>query len=100
MSPHDRFELQSFDCNSSEEHDGGEDCISCGAIGGRATSMELDEHRARMILDQTHAAWSRGDVEGLLRYFVDDVSYFCNTGGPDGGPLEITGKQPYGDMLK
>lgn len=62
--------------------------------------MELDEHRARMILDSTHAAWSRGDVEGLLRYYVDDVSYFCNTGGPDGGPLLITGKQAYGEMLQ
>ena len=42
--------------------------------------MEIDEHRARMILEATHAAWSRGDVEGLLKYFVDDVTYCCNTG--------------------
>src|SRR5688572_24711058 len=62
--------------------------------------MELDEPRARMILDQTHAAWSRGDVEGLLRNVVDDISYVCNTGGPDGGPLSITGKQAYGEMLQ
>jgi ketosteroid isomerase-like protein len=53
-----------------------------------------------MILDQTHAAWSRGDVDGLLRNYVDDVTYFCNTGGPDGGPLTISGKQAYAEMLK
>lgn len=62
--------------------------------------MELDEHRARMILDSSHAAWSRGDVEGVLRHFVDDVAYCCNTGGPDGGPLVIIGKQAYREMLQ
>jgi ketosteroid isomerase-like protein len=62
--------------------------------------MELDEHRARMILESSHAAWSNGDVEGVLRHFVDDVTYFCNTGGPDGGPLAIAGKQAYREMLQ
>lgn len=60
----------------------------------------MDEHQARIILDGTHAAWSRGDVEGILTHYVDDLTYFCNTGGPDGGPLLINGKQGLREMLQ
>ncbi len=62
--------------------------------------MQLDEHRARMILESSHAAWSRGDVEGVLSHYADDLSYYCNTGGPDGGPLAIEGKQALRQMLR
>jgi ketosteroid isomerase-like protein len=62
--------------------------------------MKLDEHGARMILESSHAAWSRGDVEGVLSHYVDDLTYYCNTGGPDGGPLSIVGKQALRDMLQ
>lgn len=62
--------------------------------------MQLDEHRARMILDSSHAAWSRGDIEGVLSNYVDDLTYYCNTGGPDGGPLSIVGKEALRDMLQ
>lgn len=62
--------------------------------------MEIDEHRARMILQATHAAWSRGDVEGLLTYFVDDVTYCCNTGAADGGALVVNGVSAYRKMLQ
>jgi ketosteroid isomerase-like protein len=60
----------------------------------------MDEHRARIVVNGTHAAWSRGDVEGVLAYYVDDLTYFCNTGAPDGGPLLIEGKQALGKMLQ
>jgi ketosteroid isomerase-like protein len=46
-----------------------------------------------------HAAWSRGDVEGVLSNYVEDLTYYCNTGGPDGGPLLISGKQALRQML-
>lgn len=62
--------------------------------------MDLDEHRARMILEATHAAWSNGDIDGLVHHFTDDLTYFCNTGGPDGGPLTIVGKKAYREMLQ
>jgi ketosteroid isomerase-like protein len=62
--------------------------------------MQLDEHRARMILESSHAAWSRGDIEGVLYHYADDLSYCCNTGGPDGGPLTIEGKQGLRQMLQ
>jgi len=54
--------------------------------------MILDEFRARDILDAAHAAWSRGDVEGVLSQYVDDLTYWSNTGAPDGAPLTIVGK--------
>jgi ketosteroid isomerase-like protein len=53
-----------------------------------------------MILDLSHAAWSRGDVEGVLSCFTDDITYSCNTGAPDGGPLVIVGKTDYRAMLQ
>ena len=62
--------------------------------------MELDEHKARIILDLTHAAWSRGDVEGVLAQYVDDLTWFCNSGGPDGGSLTVVGKQGLRGMLQ
>ena len=62
--------------------------------------MKLDEQRARIILDLAHAAWSRGDIEGVLDHYVDDLTYCCNTGGPDGGPLLITGKDGLREMLQ
>src|SRR5262245_8372248 len=69
-------------------------------VCGRDSYMQLDEHRARMILEASHAAWSRGDVEGVLRHYADDLSYYCNTGGPDGGPLSIEGKPALRQMLQ
>lgn len=62
--------------------------------------MGLDEHRARMIVESAHAAWSRGDVDGAVRYCADGITYFCNTGGPDGGPLTIVGKEAYRQFLQ
>ena len=62
--------------------------------------MQVDEHKARIILDMSHAAWSRGDIEGVLRNYVDDLTYYCNTGGPDGGPLSVVGKQALRNMLQ
>ena len=54
--------------------------------------MMLDEAKARSILAAAHLAWSCGDLEGMLAFYNDDLTYFCNTGAPDGGPLELFGK--------
>lgn len=62
--------------------------------------MDLDEHRARLIHEATLAAWSNGNLEGVTRHFVEDLTYFCNTGGPDGGPLTIVGQAAYRGMLQ
>lgn len=60
--------------------------------------MTLDEHRARLIVDAAHAAWSRGDVEGVLNQYADDLTYWCNC-APDGGPLTLWGKDALRELL-
>jgi len=61
--------------------------------------ITIDEHRARLILDIAHAAWSRGDIEGVLNQYTDDLTYWSNTGAPDGGPLTIVGKDVFRTFL-
>lgn len=61
--------------------------------------MTLDELTAREILDTAHVAWSRGDVDGMLRAYDEDVVYWCNTGGPDGNSLTIAGKAALREFL-
>ena len=58
-----------------------------------------DEAAARSILEAAHAAWSRGDVDGVLSCYVDDLIFWCNTGGPDGGPLTVEGKKDFRAFL-
>ncbi len=52
----------------------------------------LNEDTARVILEAFHAAWSKGNVEGMLSWCHDDVTNFLNMGAPDGGPLRLFGK--------
>jgi len=61
---------------------------------------KLDEYMARSLLEATHNAWCNGDVERLLSYYVDDCTYWCNTGSLDGTPFIVEGKQPYRTFLR
>lgn len=54
---------------------------------------------ARKILDATHDAWSKGDIDRLVSYFVDDMIYWSNTGA-NGEPWIIEGKEAYSAHLK
>ena len=58
-----------------------------------------DEAAAKSILEAAHAAWSRGDIEGVLSCYVDDLIFYCNTGGADGSPLTIEGKKDFRAFL-
>ena len=62
--------------------------------------MDLNEDRAREILDRAHAAWANGDIEGVLSEYAQDLTYWCNTGGPDGGALCIEGKDAFRAYLR
>jgi ketosteroid isomerase-like protein len=62
--------------------------------------MILTAHDAREILDATHAAWSKGDVKAMSAWFVDDMTYWSNTGAQDGSPLVIHGKVAHAAMLQ
>ena len=61
-------------------------------MAGWDRQMSLNEFSAREILDAAHAAWSEGNVEGVLAQYVDDLIYWCNTGAPNGTALTIVGK--------
>lgn len=60
---------------------------------------EMDAREAREILDKAHAAWSRGDLEGVLAQYADDLTYWSNVGGADGAPLTIVGKADFAASL-
>jgi ketosteroid isomerase-like protein len=62
--------------------------------------MQLNEYRARLIVDLAHSAWSRGDLDGVLAHYVDDLVYSSNTYGPNGSPLLIHGKAGLRAMLE
>lgn len=54
--------------------------------------MDLNEPTARGILEAAHAAWSSQDIESMLSWYHDDLTYFCNMGGVGGEPLRLYGK--------
>jgi ketosteroid isomerase-like protein len=59
----------------------------------------LTHTRARELIESSHEAWRRGDLEGLLGQYADDMAYWCNAGDPSGGPVEIKGKAAFRETL-
>ncbi|WP_295556953.1 nuclear transport factor 2 family protein [uncultured Hyphomicrobium sp.] len=59
----------------------------------------LTRTRARELIEGSHEAWRRGDLEWLLAQYADDMEYWCNAGDPSGGPVEIKGKAAFGETL-
>lgn len=55
----------------------------------------FSEEDAREIIDKAHATWSSRKVDELLTLYDDDLTYWCNVGGPDGGPHILRGKQEF-----
>jgi len=56
--------------------------------------MSVDPVTARAMVEAAHAAWSNGDLEGVLAWYTEDATYMSNVGPtPDGEPYMITGKQ-------
>jgi ketosteroid isomerase-like protein len=55
----------------------------------------MDEHRARNLIDSAYRAWSRGDVEGVLAQYVDDLTFWSNVSAADDQPLTIVGKPAF-----
>lgn len=54
--------------------------------------MAVSEAIARQLIYALHDAWNKRDLDALLAVYVDDVSFWANAGGPDGGPLVMNGK--------
>lgn len=61
--------------------------------------MHLTGREAEAILRKAHLAWTEGDIDGTLACYSDDLTYVCNTGAVDGGPLTISGKPQFRDFL-
>jgi ketosteroid isomerase-like protein len=59
----------------------------------------ITEARARELLYGVHDAWNKRDIEGLLACYVDDLTFWANVGGPDGGPLIFTDKTAFRSHL-
>ncbi len=47
--------------------------------------MTVTAERARELLYAAHDAWNVRDIERLVSLFVEDMTYWSNAGGPDGG---------------
>lgn len=60
--------------------------------------MRLTEREARTILETAHVAWTAGDIDRTLAQYHDDLTYICDTGAVDGGPLKVFGKAQFRDF--
>ena len=67
---------------------------------GDVPLKKFDAQAAREIVDGSHNAWCRGDIERLLSYYVDDLTYWCNAGSLDGSPYVVEGKPTYRTFLR
>lgn len=54
---------------------------------------------ARTALSAAHAAWSCGDIEGMLRWYADDLVYVCNTENAHSKPFVAHGKAKFREFL-
>ncbi len=61
--------------------------------------MPVNESYDEAVLQQAHLAWSKGDLDGTLACYSDNLRYVCNTGGFDGSPMCIAGKNQFRDFL-
>lgn len=57
--------------------------------------METTEVIARELLYALHDAWNKRDIERLISLYVEDMTFWANVGGPDGGPMTITDKSEF-----
>lgn len=55
----------------------------------------LTHSQARELIENSHEAWRRGNLEDLLSQYADDMEYWCNAGDPCGGPVELRGKPAF-----
>ena len=61
--------------------------------------MNLNFDTANAIVEAAHAAWNNRNIEGVLDHYVDDLVYSCNAGGPNDGPLTVSGKSGLRGLL-
>ena len=62
--------------------------------------MALDRYQALITLQAAHAAWSEGDIEGVLNCYTDDLIYYSNASSTGDTPLIIRGRENFRPMLE
>lgn len=71
---------------------------STGGLRGKSVK-KFQAQTARDVLDASHEAWCRGDIERLLSCYTDDLVYWCNAGSLEGTPYTVEGKPSYRTFL-
>lgn len=61
--------------------------------------MVTDE-QARALIESAHYEWCRGNLDGMLAQFSDDMEFWCNVGDPSGGPIEFKDKNDFRQSLE
>lgn len=61
--------------------------------------MPTDE-QARALIESAHFEWSRGNLDGMLAQFSDDMEFWCNAGNPSGGSIEFKDKNKFRQSLE
>jgi ketosteroid isomerase-like protein len=62
--------------------------------------VKLNTETAEAIVQDAYACWNRGDVDGMLKHYVDDMIYVSNVGGPGGEKTSLNSKQEFGDFFR
>jgi len=62
--------------------------------------MTITAEQARELLYAAHDAWNAKDIERLIALYVNDMTYWANFGGPDGGAQTVAGKDAFRVHLK
>jgi ketosteroid isomerase-like protein len=57
--------------------------------------LDVTEEQARQIVYSIHDAWNRRDLERMLSFYDEDVTFFANLGGPNGEGTIIEGKPKF-----
>jgi ketosteroid isomerase-like protein len=62
--------------------------------------MLLNYDTAKAIVEETHRAWSEGDIDAVLRIYAEDIFYKRNAGDRSTPPLVIQGREAMGVYLR
>lgn len=71
------------------------DCPGLAGDQALGRTVAITEAQACELVYALHDAWNRRDIEALLAVYTDDVTFWANAGGPDGGPLVMSGKSAF-----
>jgi ketosteroid isomerase-like protein len=63
-------------------------------------AVKLNQETAEAIVQDAYACWNVGDVEGMLKHYVDDMIYVSNVGGPGGEKRVLNGKRDFGAFYR